>query len=90
MVLSALFLLVACKPEQAAAPAVPPPKPGPVAQVEAPKPAKASPLQLTPLFRDIERRTFQFFWDTTNEVLRDLATAVRQRRTRHAGNAPMA
>jgi len=23
---------------------------------------------LSPLFRDIERRTFQFFWDTTNEV----------------------
>lgn len=24
--------------------------------------------ELPPLFRDIERRTFQFFWDTTNEV----------------------
>ncbi len=24
--------------------------------------------ELSPLFRDIERRTFQFFWDTTNET----------------------
>src|SRR3546814_19603609 len=23
---------------------------------------------LPPLFKDIEKRTFQFFWDTTNEV----------------------
>ena len=31
----------------------------------APKPEKP---ELPPLFRDIERRTFQFFWDTTNEL----------------------
>jgi hypothetical protein len=47
---------------------VPPPKPGPVAQVPVPKPVEQGPPQLTPLFRDIERRTFQFFWDTTNEL----------------------
>jgi len=33
--------------------------------VEPPPPLKP---ELPPLFRDIERRTFQFFWDTTNEV----------------------
>jgi hypothetical protein len=28
----------------------------------------SGPPPLPPLFRDIERRTFQFFWDTTNET----------------------
>ncbi|MEO6519439.1 MAG: glucoamylase family protein [Pseudoxanthomonas sp.] len=32
------------------------------------QPAAPSRPELPPLFRDIERRTFQFFWDTTNEV----------------------
>ncbi|MGH8758584.1 MAG: glucoamylase family protein, partial [Burkholderiales bacterium] len=34
------------------------------------EPVQATPLPppLSPLFKDIERRTFQFFWDTTNEV----------------------
>ncbi len=68
VLLSVLLVLAGCKPEKPAEPTVPPPKPGPVAQVEPPKPAKPGPLKLTPLFRDIERRTFQFFWDTTNEV----------------------
>ncbi|RPE81484.1 hypothetical protein EDC50_0675 [Vulcaniibacterium tengchongense] len=36
----------------------------PPVQVEPLKPSKP---ELPPLFRDIERRTFQFFWDTTNE-----------------------
>ncbi|MBC7989507.1 MAG: hypothetical protein H7Y19_07995 [Luteimonas sp.] len=67
LVLSSALILTGCKPEKPAEPTVPPPKPGPVAQVEAPRPAPGPP-QLTPLFRDIERRTFQFFWDTTNEV----------------------
>lgn len=51
-------------------PAVDPPKPGPIVQVPAPKPpaAQPGPPKLPPLFRDIERRTFQFFWDTTNEL----------------------
>ncbi len=33
-----------------------------------PKPVKPPLPPLPPLFSDIERRTFQFFWDTTNEV----------------------
>lgn len=37
----------------------------PPVQVEPLKPTK---LELPPLFRDVEKRTFQFFWDTTNEV----------------------
>ncbi|QSX75638.1 hypothetical protein HIV01_003665 [Lysobacter arenosi] len=36
----------------------------PPVQVE---PLKAAKLELPPLFADIEKRTFQFFWDTTNE-----------------------
>src|SRR5688572_580485 len=40
--------------------------------IEAPPPVQVEPLketrpELPPLFRDIEKRTFQFFWDTTNE-----------------------
>ncbi|MFC3549661.1 glucoamylase family protein [Lysobacter cavernae] len=31
------------------------------------EPLKATKPELPPLFRDIEKRTFQFFWDTTNE-----------------------
>lgn len=37
----------------------------PPVQVE---PLKQTKLELPPLFRDVEKRTFQFFWDTTNEV----------------------
>ncbi len=66
--LLAALLFAGCgreAPEQEVAP----PRPGPVEQVESPKPAdRPGPPQLPPLFRDIERRTFQFFWDTTNEV----------------------
>ncbi len=36
--------------------------------LEPPLEEPAGPPELPPLFRDIERRTFQFFWDTTNEV----------------------
>ena len=60
-----LLLGLGCKRE--AEPQVPPPKPGPVAQV-APKPKPDEKPALPPLFDDIERRTFQFFWDTTNET----------------------
>lgn len=74
-----LLLLLLCLPMlatvpgckrtgDAEVPAVAPPKPGPVAQVPAAKPASPPPPQMTPLFKDIERRTFQFFWDTTNEL----------------------
>lgn len=63
-----MLLFAGCKRE-VPPPAVPPPKPGPVAQLPEPKkPEDRGPPQLTPLFRDIEKRTFQFFWDTTNEV----------------------
>ncbi|MEP6634677.1 MAG: glucoamylase family protein [Luteimonas sp.] len=62
----ALIALSSCKQEDKNQ--VAPPKPGPVAQIPAPKPVEQRPPQLTPLFKDIERRTFQFFWDTTNEV----------------------
>ena len=64
--LSAMFVLGAC--DRAAAPEVAPPKPGPVAQVPVQKPSDPGPPKLPPLFRDIEKRTFQFFWDTTNEL----------------------
>ena len=36
-------------------------------QVAEPAPAEPTKPELPPLFDDIERRTFQFFWDTTNE-----------------------
>ena len=39
----------------------------PVVPASADKATVVKP-ELPPLFRDIERRTFQFFWDTTNEV----------------------
>ncbi len=66
--LAALITVVsACKkPAEPAAPVAQPAKPAtgqPV--VEPPPPINP---ELPPLFRDIERRTFQFFWDTTNEV----------------------
>ena len=70
-----LALAAACQREAPAPaePAVTPPKPGPIPQVVEPEPEPAQaeppgPPQLPPLFRDIERRTFQFFWDTTNEL----------------------
>ena len=68
----ALFvvLITGCRRDEPE-PAVAPPKPGPIAQqpAAAPKPPEQPrPPQLSPLFRDIEKRTFQFFWDTTNEV----------------------
>lgn len=67
--------LAGCKPEPAA-PEVAPPKPGPIEQAEPADSAQEQrqpdaapkPPTLPPLFRDIEKRTFQFFWDTTNEV----------------------
>ncbi|RYE73805.1 MAG: hypothetical protein EOO80_18485, partial [Oxalobacteraceae bacterium] len=57
-----LALFVGCKqqaPQTAQAPA---PAAKPPVELSVP-PAKP---ELPPLFRDIERRTFQFFWDTTN------------------------
>jgi len=69
-----LSLLAGCRQEQSPRTAdADPPKPGPIPQVveAAPVPEQAKPPgppELPPLFRDIERRTFQFFWDTTNEL----------------------
>lgn len=48
------------KQEPAPAPAPAPPPPA--------EPEAGKRPQLPPLFKDIEKRTFQFFWDTTNEV----------------------
>lgn len=67
-----LVLLAACErtpPPQPKAPSPPAPKPGPIVQVPEEKkaPENHGPPKLPPLFRDIERRTFQFFWDTANE-----------------------
>ena len=64
----ALTLLIAgCQkaPEDKAAPA---PAAKPAVPAVAAKPEPPAKPELPPLFRDIERRTFQFFWDTTNEV----------------------
>ena len=66
--LLAACLLAGCGPQEPERkPDAQAPKPGPIAQLPAPAPAKPGPPELPPLFRDIERRTFQFFWDTTNE-----------------------
>ena len=66
--LAGSLLLAAC---QGQAPS-PDDKPKPtVTLIEAtlpPAPPKPLKPELPPLFGDIERRTFQFFWDTTNEV----------------------
>ena len=60
-----ITVLSACKqPAESTAPQAAPP----VAGQPAAKPAPPAKPELPPLFRDIERRTFQFFWDTTNEV----------------------
>src|SRR5215216_2502741 len=50
-----------------------PPEPAATPKPAAGKPVAEVPVkdikpELPPLFRDIERRTFQFFWDTTNEL----------------------
>ncbi|WP_331487837.1 glucoamylase family protein [Luteimonas endophytica] len=66
-----LVVLAGCRREE---PEVEPPRPGPIAEVpeapptEAPREEPPGPPQLPPLFRDIEKRTFQYFWDTTNEL----------------------
>jgi hypothetical protein len=62
---AALSLAVAaCQPAQQE-PAKPRP---PVILIEADAPPRPMKPVLPPLFDDIERRTFQFFWDTTNEI----------------------
>ena len=62
----ALALLASCgkppEPEPAA-----PKAPPQVILIEANLPPRPMKPELPPLFDDIERRTFQFFWDTSNE-----------------------
>lgn len=63
-VLSTLLLaLSACKKPETQSQTQPIVSPEPVVI----EPLKQERLELPPLFRDIEKRTFQFFWDTTNE-----------------------
>lgn len=65
MLIALATVVAGCKkPAEPVAQGTPPATTGQVAQAPA---APARP-ELPPLFRDIERRTFQFFWDTTNEV----------------------
>src|SRR5690606_1052782 len=63
-----LLLLAGCRQETPPPPAELPPPPKPdVILIEPVLPERPPRPELPPLFRDIERRTFQFFWDTTNE-----------------------
>ena len=67
LVAVAVWLLAACGQE----PPPPPPEPAApkpdVVLIEPVLPERPPRPELPPLFRDIEKRTFQFFWDTTNE-----------------------
>ncbi|MBX9403388.1 hypothetical protein K4L06_18905 [Lysobacter sp. BMK333-48F3] len=63
-VLGALLLaLSACKKPETQSQTQPIVTPEPVTV----EPLKQERMELPPLFRDIEKRTFQFFWDTSNE-----------------------
>ncbi len=57
------LLLAGCGKQEEPAPGVPPQ----VILIEPDLPPRPMKPELPPLFDDIERRTFQFFWDTTNE-----------------------
>ena len=65
LLLAAVALLASCKKTEE--PSVADKKPVKVILIEAELPPKLVKPELPPLFDDIERRTFQFFWDTTNE-----------------------
>ncbi|EKU25402.1 glucoamylase family protein [Xanthomonas graminis] len=65
LLLAAATLLASCKKTEE--PSVADKKPVKVILIEAELPPKLVKPELPPLFDDIERRTFQFFWDTTNE-----------------------
>ncbi len=62
--MAVLVFVAGCRQSEPASTTYPITAPPPV-EVEVLKPTK---LELPPLFRDIEKRTFQFFWDTTNEA----------------------
>ena len=63
-VIGGLLLASGCGKQDEPAPTVPPQ----VILIEPDLPPRPMKPELPPLFDDIERRTFQFFWDTTNEV----------------------
>nr|WP_024870363.1 glucoamylase family protein [Pseudoxanthomonas suwonensis] len=63
----AMWLLAACGREPPPPPAAPPPPKPDVILIEPVLPERPPRPELPPLFRDIEKRTFQFFWDVTNE-----------------------
>ena len=64
----AAALLAGCGREPPPPPAQQPAPPRPdVILIEPVLPERPPRPELPPLFRDIEKRTFQFFWDTTNE-----------------------
>ena len=63
--LAVLVFVSGCRQQSEPASQTYPIASAPPVQVE---PLKQTKLELPPLFRDIEKRTFQFFWDTTNEV----------------------
>lgn len=65
LLLAAATLLASCKKTEESS--VADKKPVKVILIEAELPPKLVKPELPPLFDDIERRTFQFFWDTTNE-----------------------
>lgn len=64
----ALMLLAACQPQTPPIEPKPAPKVNLIEPILPPAPPKPVKPELPPLFGDIERRTFQFFWDTTNET----------------------
>ena len=63
LLVAAFVVVGGCRKTEPASTAYPIETPPPV-QIE---PLKETRPELPPLFRDIEKRTFQFFWDTTNE-----------------------
>ncbi|HYG05000.1 MAG TPA: glucoamylase family protein [Stenotrophomonas sp.] len=64
----AALLLASCQQQAPAPEPEPAPKVTLIEPTLPPAPPKPVKPELPPLFGDIERRTFQFFWDTTNEV----------------------
>ncbi|HEY9255231.1 MAG TPA: glucoamylase family protein [Stenotrophomonas sp.] len=63
-----MLLLAACQPQSPPTETKPAPKVNLIEPTLPPAPPKPVKPELPPLFGDIERRTFQFFWDTTNET----------------------
>lgn len=64
LALAGMFVLASCQDRQPSQES----RKIQVILIEAELPPRPVKPELPPLFSDIERRTFQFFWDTTNEV----------------------